>query len=74
MCSPGTAPYMFAEMTICHEAHPCNVSSLQLCISGGDACPVWLQDSFSAVSALSCIRTGDRQRPAPLPPAFGQDR
>jgi long-chain acyl-CoA synthetase len=42
-------PYMFAEMTMCQKAHPRDVSSMQLCISGGDACPVWLQDSFSAV-------------------------
>jgi long-chain acyl-CoA synthetase len=42
-------PYMFAEMTSCQNARPRDVSSLRLCITGGDACPVWLQDSFPTV-------------------------
>jgi long-chain acyl-CoA synthetase len=50
-------PYMFAEMTMRQKAHPRDVSSLRFCISGGDVCPVELQEDFPAAFGIPLYST-----------------
>jgi acyl-CoA synthetase (AMP-forming)/AMP-acid ligase II len=39
-------PFMFATLFEAQRARPRRVDSLRLCLTGGDVCPLWLQESF----------------------------
>src|SRR6185369_4066864 len=39
-------PFMFVALFEAQRARPRRVDSLRLCLTGGDVCPLWLQESF----------------------------
>ena len=39
-------PFMFVAMFEAQSARPRQVCSLRFCVSGGDVCPLWLQEKF----------------------------
>ena len=39
-------PFMFAALFEAQRVRPRRVDSLRLCLTGGDVCPLWLQESF----------------------------
>jgi long-chain acyl-CoA synthetase len=45
-------PFMYAEMMRCQQTRTRNVDSLRFCLSGGDICPVELQQAFPEVFGL----------------------
>jgi long-chain acyl-CoA synthetase len=50
-------PYMFAELMMRQKARPRDVSSLRFCASGGDVCPVELQEAFPAAFGIPLYST-----------------
>jgi long-chain acyl-CoA synthetase len=45
-------PFMFADLVQCQSMHPRNVASLKYCASGGDVCPVQVQNKFADAFGL----------------------
>jgi long-chain acyl-CoA synthetase len=50
-------PFMYADMVQCQSMHPRNVASLKYCLSGGDACPMQVQNKFADVFRLPLYST-----------------
>jgi long-chain acyl-CoA synthetase len=50
-------PFMYADMVQVQSMHPRNVASLKYCASGGDVCPVQVQNKFAGAFGLPLYST-----------------